>query len=364
MKKIVTAALVLTLLVALTGASASEAGTTSDPLLTKDYIDNTYLSSLVELGLETIDSALSPFDGVMDIIAEGGETFARTSGREGFVNTAEGSVTLGLGASFLLTSGTANVVFDSGEVIDTSTGEPVASGGALRTLTRYFVTEDTLAVFTPSQNAAFFLDGPYIAGDGIIRQYALYEDVRGTEWYAAVSRYSHDAHLFHDWDAGLYRPLDDASRAEMIFALWVTAGCPETDFVSPFTDLTEEWYIPAVNWAYEHGITNGSGAEDLFDPDGVLRRQQIVTMLYRWSADLGMDVSGQADLSVFPDYESISGWASAGVSWASYVGLIYGYQDGTFHPTSSLSRAEAATILQRYEPLLAPLTAAEPETYD
>ncbi len=359
MKKLIAAALTLTLLTALTGAVAGDAGTAADPLVTKEYADNEYTQALLSRGEETVDTALDALYDKADAIATGEGALTYTSGREAFAGT--GTVTLGLGGSFILTEGTATVAYEAGEVIDTSTGQVLPSGSALLPLTRYFVTEDTKALFRTGADTAYVLDGPY-ALEGLAQpQYALYEDVRGSEWFAEVSRFSHDMQLFQDWDAPLYRPLDSATRAEMIYALWVTAGRPETEALTPFTDLTEDWYIPAVNWAYEHNITNGDGAADLFKPQGSLSREQIVTMLHRWSGDMGLDVSGRGDLTVFPDYESVQDWAVESVSWASFSGLIYGFEDRTFRPDTDIARAEAATILQRYIPLAGSVLTGEPD---
>lgn len=349
MKKLIATALSLALLTALTGAAASDAGTAADPLITRDYADNDYTQALLALGQETLDAALDELYDKADAIATGVGVLAYTSGREAFAG--EGTVTLGLGGSFILTQGAATVTYDAGEVIDTSTGQPLPSGSALLPLTRYFVTEDTLAAFRTAAETAYILDGPYALDGLALPQYAFYEDVRGSEWFAGVAKFSYENRLFQDWDAPLYRAEEAATRAEMIYALWVTAGRPETDTVSPFVDLTEDWYVPAVNWAYAHGITNGSDAPDLFKPQDTLSRQQIVTMLHRWSGDLGLDVSGRGDLTVFPDYAAIEDWAVESVSWASHVGLVYGFEDRTFRPEANIARAEAATILQRFIPM-------------
>ena len=63
-------------------------------------------------------------------------------------------------------------------------------------------------------------------------------------------------------------------------------GEPEAQIGDPFIDLTEgEYYIPAVLWAVENGITRGDGAENTFNPEGVCQRCQIVTFLYRFLAE-------------------------------------------------------------------------------
>lgn len=352
MKKLICAGLTLVLLVSLTGALASGAGTSSDPLITKEYADTVYTQSLLDAGLEAIKSALSNLNTTLDIL-EGNGTLVYTEGREAFVCTSRGGdVSLWMGGSFILTSGSATVTFDSGEVIDTSTGQSVASGTALKPLVRYFVTEDTLALFSAPSSALFFLDGPHTAGHDVYKQYALYEDVQGGEWFSDAVRNAYAKHFLHDWDAPLFLPKQPFTRAEMIYAIWVSAGCPETNFVSPAVDLEEEWYVPAVNWAYEQGITDGTETPDKFNPNGHLSRQEVVTMYYRWTENRGLDVSGRADLTSFPDYASIGGWAVEGASWAVSIGLIEGADNHTFQPRKDIDRSEVVTIIQRYESLM------------
>ena len=84
MKKIVSAALVLTLLTALTGASASPGGS-SDPLVTLSYAQGAYKDALVE---ELVSAAEERLQEVYDRAAASlGQTApdARyTDGRQGF----------------------------------------------------------------------------------------------------------------------------------------------------------------------------------------------------------------------------------------------------------------------------------------
>ena len=48
----------------------------------------------------------------------------------------------------------------------------------------------------------------------------------------------------------------------------------------------------------------------------------------------------------FPDVPA-DAWYAKAVDFAFRAGLMEGYEDGTFRPNDPLTRAEAATILQR-----------------
>lgn len=63
------------------------------------------------------------------------------------------------------------------------------------------------------------------------------------------------------------------------------------------------------------------------------------------------EVSARADLSVFPDAGSVSGWAQDALAWANASGLISGAVRGTqtiLNPQGSASRAQVAMILMGY----------------
>ena len=74
-----------------------------------------------------------------------------------------------------------------------------------------------------------------------------------------------------------------ATRAQVVTFLWRAAGSPAPKGdASKFTDLVADaYYVKAVAWAIEQGITKGT-SETTFEPETVCTRGQIVTFLYRW----------------------------------------------------------------------------------
>lgn len=84
----------------------------------------------------------------------------------------------------------------------------------------------------------------------------------------------------------LYDDEDASTRSDAVTYLWKLAGCPEQDasmqsVVNRFTDVPPDSdYAPAVAWALNTGITNGT-TENTFSPERICTRGQIVTFLYR-----------------------------------------------------------------------------------
>ncbi|MBQ7099093.1 MAG: S-layer homology domain-containing protein [Oscillospiraceae bacterium] len=79
-----------------------------------------------------------------------------------------------------------------------------------------------------------------------------------------------------------FSPLKVVTRAEAVTFLWSAAGKPEpATGINPFVDVAEtDFYYKAVLWAYEKGITSGVDAEH-FAPAMECSRAHAVTFLYR-----------------------------------------------------------------------------------
>ena len=91
-------------------------------------------------------------------------------------------------------------------------------------------------------------------------------------------------------------------------------------------------------WAVETGISDGSNMS------GTVTRQQMAAMLYRYAGSPAVTDS----LSGFPDAADVSDYAVDAMTWAVENGLITGMTDGTLNPYGWATRAQVATILQRF----------------
>ena len=81
----------------------------------------------------------------------------------------------------------------------------------------------------------------------------------------------------------------------------------------------------------------------------MITREQLVSVLYRYAAFKGIDVSDRADIRRFADAYLVSGYAVEAMEWAYSCGLITGMQDGTLSPDGGAERAQTAAMLMRFE---------------
>ena len=72
-----------------------------------------------------------------------------------------------------------------------------------------------------------------------------------------------------------FSPDDPCTREMAVEFMWKHAGSPAAAQAG-FTDASS----PAVDWAVEKGVTNGTSGTT-FSPETICTRGQIVTFLYR-----------------------------------------------------------------------------------
>ena len=150
----------------------------------------------------------------------------------------------------------------------------------------------------------------------------------------------------------LFAPKMTTTRAQIVQILYNLEGEPKVSGTTPFTDLTQNWYKDAVLWAYQTGVVVGTSATT-FAPDRPVTREQIVVILMEYMTRvLKLERTWTpADLSVFPDAGSVSGWAKDALADAVALGLISGASNGGvtyLEPQGSATREQVATILMEF----------------
>ena len=189
-----------------------------------------------------------------------------------------------------------------------------------------------------------------VNGVTAIARFPFTDVVAGT-WYYGAAAYACNNGLFAGMTPTTFAPNATMTRAMLVSVLWRLAGEPAPKAPNTFVDVPDgAWYTDAVTWAAENGVVSGIGGSR-FDPSGFVTREQTAEILYNYAHSKGYDVSARADLTVFPDAGSVSGWAEKALSWANAAGLINGtVRDGQtiLDPQGSASRAQVAMILMNY----------------
>ena len=152
---------------------------------------------------------------------------------------------------------------------------------------------------------------------------------------------------------GTFAPTGTTTRAQIVQILYNLEGTPAVSGTTPFTDLTANWYKPAILWAYQNNVVAGT-SPITFAPDQPVTREQIAVILTQYMFHvLKMERTWTpADLSTFPDGAQVSGWAKEAMQDAVALGLINGTKapDGKVYldPQGSAARQQVATILMNF----------------
>ena len=152
---------------------------------------------------------------------------------------------------------------------------------------------------------------------------------------------------------GTFAPTGTTTRAQIVQILYNLEGTPAVSGTTPFTDLTANWYKPAILWAYQNNVVAGT-SPTTFDPDQPVTREQIAVILTQYMFHvLKMNRTWTpADLSTFPDGANVSSWAKEAMQDAVALGLINGTKasDGVVYldPQGSAARQQVATILMNF----------------
>ena len=109
----------------------------------------------------------------------------------------------------------------------------------------------------------------------------------------------------------------------------------------PFTDVSaDDWFYDPVCYVYSQGLMTGTSATT-FEPNTPLSRAMLVAVLHR------LEGSPQASAGDFSDVAD-GDWYAQAVNWAASVGVVNGFDDGTFQPNTAITREQLAAILRNY----------------
>ena len=167
-----------------------------------------------------------------------------------------------------------------------------------------------------------------------------FTDLPTSHWaYEAVTALK-DLGIVNGVSADSFAPDNNVTRAEFTKMVAVLFGLKATSTESKFADCgADDWFTPYVLAAAEAGYVNGVD-DTHFAPDAQITRQDICTILGRV-----LDANEAAAEAGFTDADQIQDYAVQYVKSFVALGVVNGYEDGTFRPEVSATRAEAAKIL-------------------
>ncbi len=210
-----------------------------------------------------------------------------------------------------------------------------------------------------------------------------FKDVKESDWFFDAVKAVYEKGQMNGFSKTTFAPKEPLTRAMLVTILYrlemedgrgedsphqsaALTASPQGEASISFTDIAPgSWYEEAVNWAAEKEIAKGF-EDGTFRPSAEITREQAVTFLYRFkmkeedsSAPPQNDIAENVILNEvkdptfnwqnYADADQISPWAEEAMHWAVGSGLISGRGGGRLAPKDLITRAEAATLLQRLE---------------
>jgi len=168
----------------------------------------------------------------------------------------------------------------------------------------------------------------------------FFVDVDAADYYYDAVLWAAENGITSGVDNLHFGPSSLCSRAQAVTLLWRAAGSPAATNAAGVADVPEgEYYSEAVAWAFENGITSGTG--NGFSPYAPITRAQFITFLWRAAGSpVAKSTTSFADV---PEDE----YYSKAVAWAFENGITSGTGSG-FSPNAYCDRAQIITFLYRY----------------
>lgn len=108
-----------------------------------------------------------------------------------------------------------------------------------------------------------------------------------------------------------------------------------------FSDIAGHWAEPEIGKAVEKGIVKGY-PDGTFKPDKSVTRAEFAVMLMH-----AIEPTEDVAPLTFKDKNQIPSWAADEVAQAVELGIIKGYDDGTFRPNKTINHAEMLAMVVR-----------------
>lgn len=181
-------------------------------------------------------------------------------------------------------------------------------------------------------------------GHGLVQslqsQVALFPDLRTNQWYSDSIQYIFDRGVVTGFPDGTYRPAATITRADAITMIGRAIGMKTDAKKHYFKDVKTGSYAAGyINKAYELGYIQGM-PDGSFNPEAPIKRGDMAVIMKRV---FNLTSSGG---SAFTDVSATKYYAEA-IQAAYENGIVQGYDNNTFRPDSSITRAENAEILSK-----------------
>ena len=178
----------------------------------------------------------------------------------------------------------------------------------------------------------------------------LYRGMLSQEFMNAIN-YVSDNGWMNGVTGTTFAPYDEVTRGMFVTVLYRYADSSEK-YAPSFTDVSSSmYYYYPIGWAARYGIAGGVSSTK-FEPESVITKEQMITMLYRFSKSYeGTTYSTSLFPNIFQysDYSAVSEYAREPMRWAKSYCVLSSNVDATYlNPQTVMNRAYASLYLANF----------------
>ncbi|MCR4431971.1 MAG: S-layer homology domain-containing protein [Tepidanaerobacteraceae bacterium] len=193
------------------------------------------------------------------------------------------------------------------------------------------------------ENAEIIAVVPHLSTYVLAEYSKTFSDIR-THWAKNYIESMAAKHVIDGRSEDVFAPEDKVTRAEFAKIIVQTLGFDIKKYAGTFEDVNSTaWYADYVQTAYDNKLIQGKVAGQMFDPNGKITRQEMMTIIGR--ALSASQPESASSLASYKDAGSVADYAKPYVSYLIGKGLVSGYPDGTIKPQNNTTRAEAVKLI-------------------
>jgi len=143
-------------------------------------------------------------------------------------------------------------------------------------------------------------------------------------------------------DDNNFRPSSHVTRAEISKVLGLALALDDENSPLDFTDAEEipKWAISSIGNLVKKGIIKGY-EDNTFRPSSYITRMELAALLSPILAKQKID----SEEILFKDNDIIPNWGKDAIYSMKSLGILEGYEDGTFRPNNLVTRGEMSKVM-------------------
>ena len=183
-----------------------------------------------------------------------------------------------------------------------------------------------------------------------------YNDVPTSHWAYQYIESVTEKGLFGGVGGGSFSPETPFTRAQVTQTLYNAYSQTLTGTLDSNTAVNglsgREWYKTPLRWALSYNLLDGAyndmGSIYGADPETTCDRKGAALAMYRLAGALGVELPTTNAAIDFPDIAALDAEYQTAITALQRAGVLAGLPGGIYGPNSPLTRAQAATILDRF----------------